>query len=83
MLCSPGSTNNLNNEPNENEFELFIGSSEKQQQQQHANAFQKLNANFTLEQINDRYWKQNRPIELFYYQLNSSNSTGERPNENE
>jgi hypothetical protein len=56
-----------NNNSNENEFNLFISSNEKQ-----PNSFQQLNSNYTLEQINERFWKQNRPIELFYQQVNSN-----------
>lgn len=52
------------------EFQLFISSNEKL-----PSAFQLLSQNLTLEQVIDKYWKQNRPIEIFYFNNSNAKST--------
>lgn len=51
------------------EFQLFVCSNEKL-----PNSFQLLAQNMSLENVLDKYWKFNRPVELFYYQINSKNN---------
>lgn len=41
----------------QSEFQLYIPNN---------SGYQQLNSNLTLEQVIDQYWKQNRPIEIFY-----------------
>jgi E3 ubiquitin-protein ligase RNF1/2 len=55
-----------NNTENNDDFELFVTSNEKQN-----DSFQLLNQNMTLEQVIDKHWKQNRPIEFFYICVNN------------
>lgn len=59
-----------------NEFQIFLSTNEKL-----PNSFQLLTHSLSLEQILDKYWKFNRPVELFYYQLsNSKNPTTSNEN---
>lgn len=58
-------SNTSNNTDNNNDFQLFITSNEKQ-----IDSFQLLNQNMTLEQVIDKHWKLNRPLELFYIFVN-------------
>ncbi len=46
----------------ENDFQIFICLNDKL-----PNSYQHLNQNLTLEQIMERHWKINRPVELFYH----------------
>lgn len=69
-LCVEVNANSVEcgiSEPNE-EFQLFICPNEKL-----PNSFQLMAQNLALEQILDKYWKFNRPIELFYHQTNCKN----------
>jgi hypothetical protein len=72
-VATNGITNSAAEEASVNEFELYIGGGEKLP----TSALQLLTSNFTLDQINERYWKQNQPIELFYHQINRN--LGEKP----
>ena len=54
----------------ENDFQIFICLNDKL-----PNVYQMLNHNTSLEQIVDKHWKLNRPIELFYY-LKSNSCNG-------
>ena len=55
----------------ENDFQIFFSSNETK-----PGSFHLLNHNFTLEQVIDKYWKQNRPLELFYLLKTSIQQTG-------
>jgi hypothetical protein len=77
IIPPPQSSSNLNSTNcTENDFQIFICLNEKL-----PNSYQLLNQSLTLEQIMDKHWKLNRPIELFYYLksnasvLNSNNAT--------
>jgi hypothetical protein len=67
---------NANNEQSINDFQLYISSNEKSK-----NSFQLLNQNLALELVVDKYWKLNRPVELFYV-YKSGNSVIETSNSN-
>ena len=58
----------------ENDFQIFICLNEKL-----PNSYQLLNQSLTLEQIMDKHWKLNRPVELFYYL--KSNASSDRSND--
>jgi hypothetical protein len=60
---------NANNEQSITDFQLYISSNEKSK-----NSFQHLNQNLPLESVIEKYWKLNRPVELFYV-YKSGNST--------
>jgi hypothetical protein len=49
-----------------NEFELYVGTGGEKL------PLQLLTSNFTLDQINEKFWRQNQPIELFYHQINNA-----------
>ncbi|CAF0728145.1 unnamed protein product [Brachionus calyciflorus] len=59
---------NLSEQPTD-EFQIFICANEKL-----PNSYQLLPQNLNLEQILEKYWRFNRPVELFYYQINSKNN---------
>jgi len=60
------STTSDNSDNNNNDFQLFITSNEKQ-----IDSFNLLNQSMTLEQVIDKHWKLNRPLELFYIFVNN------------
>ena len=63
------SNSSSSNEQSINDFQLYISSNEKSK-----SSFQLLNQNLALEQVIDKHWKLNRPIELFY--VYKSGTTG-------
>ena len=42
----------------ETKYSIYIASS--------SDSYILLNGSFTLEQVNDKYWKVNKPLEIFY-----------------
>lgn len=68
MVGAGGASNGGNGTDEEitTQFQLYISNSEKHPQPA---SFQLLNSSFSLEQISDKYWRQNQPIELFYHHI--------------
>lgn len=80
-LCVEANSNSIESGVAEQseQFQLFLCPNEKL-----PNTFQLMPQNLALEQVLDKYWKFNRPIELFYYQSNSKNpgTSGENSSNN-
>ena len=64
--ATSGTSTTSGEDEGSNDFELYVGSGEKTS----TGSYQLLDANYTLEQINERYWRLNTPIELYYHQIN-------------
>ena len=75
---SQATSSNNTNADNSNDFQLFISSNEKL-----ANSFKQLDQNLPLEQVIDKYWKLNRPVELFYFNLKPASQNANNHNGNE
>ena len=75
---SQATSSNNTNADNSNDFQLFISSNEKL-----ANSFKQLDQNLSLEQVIDKYWKLNRPVELFYFNLKPASQNANNHNGNE
>lgn len=65
--ASSSSATTANSDNQINDFQIFYSSNESK-----VNCFHSLNPNLTLEQVVDKYWKQNRPLELFYFNHKSN-----------
>jgi hypothetical protein len=83
-VATNGITNAAADESAVNEFELYIGTGEKLP----TSSLQLLTTNYTLDQIHEKFWRQNQPIELYYHQINknledkSTNSNNDHVGEN-
>jgi len=68
--ASTATSSNTPEASNESEFQLFIHQSK--------NTYHQLDSNLTLDQAIEQYWKQNRPIELFYYHPATTTTTSKK-----
>lgn len=73
-------TTSTSNTPNSeiSDFQIFYSSNETK-----ANCFHLLNEDSTLDQVLDKHWKQNRPLELYYFNQKHNSKSDEASNNHE
>jgi len=74
---NPGTSGTTYNTDNSVDFQIFFSSNDKK-----SNCFHNLQHEMTIEQVVDKHWKQNRPLELFYLNQKSMTTSLENSKNN-